>query len=183
MFEEIEINTKINANINPKARAIVGGFNIQVGDILITNGTSSAGFLGHAAIADDNTTILDIPKIGETTRVLTHQKWIDDYSKKGWVKVYRIKDSTLARDAARWADYNYYSSTGSTVQNIRPTYGITLHLYDTNPTYCSKIVYQAYWYGTGSTSVMQAKTGIVTPYGLIECFNPTYKPTTPDKEY
>jgi len=146
------------------------------GDILITNGTSSAGIVGHAAIATGYNHILHIPGPGKTTEQLTAQQFVDRYRKKGWVKVYRIKDKFLANDAARWADRNYYSSTGSATQNIKPTYKITHELYSKNPTYCSKIVFQAYWYGTGSAPVMKAASGFMPPYALIECFNTAYKP-------
>jgi len=73
IYEEVEIDT----------RAYVGGFNIIHGDILITNGTSSAGIIGHAGIADDALTILDIPGPGKTTRVVPHADWIKEYNAKG----------------------------------------------------------------------------------------------------
>lgn len=164
-FEKFEINSKAALSI----------INFQAGDILITSGTSAFGMLGHAAIATSNRTILDIPRPGETTRQPTPQKWINEYINKGWVTVYRMKDSGLAASAARWADTHYYSTVGGS-QNIYPTYDITLDLYSTNPTYCSKIVYQAYWYGTGSAPVMYAMSGLVTPYSLIGCFKANYIP-------
>lgn len=82
----------------------------------------------------------------------------------------------LANNAARWADRNYYSSTGSATRNIKPKYKITHKLYSKNPTYCSKIVFQAYWYGTGSAPVMKEANGFVAPYALIGFFNNAYKP-------
>lgn len=159
------------------SRDVVSGFNLIHGDILITNGTSFAGIIGHAAIVDDARTVLDIPRPGKTTRVLSHADWIKEYADKGWVKVYRIKNrEDIGRAAARWADKNYYSTTGSTTQNIYPKYEITPHLYSTDPTYCSKIVYQAYWYESGVLSVMEENHGFVSPYGLIDCFTKAYKP-------
>jgi len=170
------IDSEIYEEVKILTRAYVDGFNIIPGDILITNGTSSAGIVGHAAIATGYNHILHIPGPGKTTEQLTAQQFVDWYRKKGWVKVYRIKDKFLANNAARWADRNYYSSTGSATQNIKPTYKITHELYSKNPTYCSKIVFQAYWYGTGSAPVMKAASGFMPPYALIECFNTAYKP-------
>ncbi|MED3201269.1 hypothetical protein [Bacillus toyonensis] len=163
-FEREDAKTRV-------PRAIVGGFNIKAGDILITNGTSSAGIVGHAAIANGDNHILDIPGPGQTTRQLSTANWINEYKKKGWVKVYRLSNNSLARQAASWADRNYFSTSGSATQNIFPKYGIDYHLYSKNPTYCSKIVYQAYYYGTGSASVMIPSSGFVAPYGLIAKFD------------
>ncbi|WP_260482948.1 hypothetical protein [Listeria innocua] len=52
---------------NPIVRGVYKGYTIKKGDILITNGTSSSGLLGHAAIANGNEYILDIPGKGKTT--------------------------------------------------------------------------------------------------------------------
>lgn len=103
----------------------IRGYTVKKGDILITNGTSSSGLLGHAAIANGNEYILDIPGKGETTRQLTTAKWMKEYDGKGWVKVYRLKNSSVANDAANWADKNYYSTKGTSKQNIFPKYGMT----------------------------------------------------------
>lgn len=165
-FEEFEIKNK----------AALSLIDFQAGDILITNGTSSFEISGHAAIATSNRTILDITGPGETTRQPAPQDWINQYINEGWVKVYRMKDSRLAASAARWADTHYYSTVGGS-QNIYPTYDITLDLYSTDSTYCSKIVFQACWYGTGSSPVMRPMTSFVEPYALINCFNTAYTPS------
>jgi len=171
------VDSEVLEEVKIYPRAYVGDFDIQRGDVIITSGTSSLGIVGHAAIANDNTSILDIPRPGKTTRSIPQKDWVKEYVAKGWVRVYRMKDQSLAKSAARWADFNYYSTTGSTIQNIRPTYNINSDLYTTNPTYCSKIVFQAYWFGTGSAPVMKSTKGFVTPYGLIDRFNDAYKPS------
>ncbi|WP_255304375.1 hypothetical protein [Listeria monocytogenes] len=73
----------------PMLKGVYKGYNIKKGDILITNGTSSSGLLGHAAIANGNEYILDIPGAGKTTRQVPTSKWMSDYDPEGWVKVYR----------------------------------------------------------------------------------------------
>ncbi|EOV9529234.1 hypothetical protein ACRS6Y_20420 [Bacillus cytotoxicus] len=158
-------------------RANWGGFTLKAGDIFITNATSSSGILGHAAIANGDNYILHMPGAGEENEQLTTSKWMNRYTESGkWIKVYRLKDQNLARDVARYADRNFYSTTGSATKNIHLSYSINLRLYEKNPTYCSKLVFQALYYGSGSRNVMKAVSGIVTPYGLIDTFNAAYKP-------
>ncbi|EOY2909118.1 hypothetical protein ACP3GS_002803 [Listeria monocytogenes] len=160
----------------PMLKGVYKGYNIKKGDILITNGTSSSGLLGHAAIANGNEYILDIPGAGKTTRQVPTSKWMSDYDPEGWVKVYRLKDSSVANAAANWADKNYYSTKGTSKQNIFPKYGMTGSRYSKNPTYCSKIVLQAYYFGTGNKPVVQVFTSLVTVYDLPNYFSKAYKP-------
>ncbi|MBC2101836.1 hypothetical protein IBB80_03610 [Listeria marthii] len=160
----------------PMLKGVYKGYNIKKGDILITNGTSSSGLLGHAAIANGNEYILDIPGKGETTRQRTTGWWMDHYDTRGWVKVYRLKDSSVANAAASWADKNYYSTNGTSKQNIFPEYGMTGSRYSKNPTYCSKIVLQAYYFGTGNKPVVQVFPSLVTVYDLPNYFSKAYKP-------
>ncbi|EAF6815802.1 hypothetical protein FZW90_06905 [Listeria monocytogenes] len=161
---------------NPMIRGVYKGYTVKKGDILITNGTSSSGLLGHAAIANGNEYILDIPGKGKTTRQLTTREWMDNYDKHGWIKVYRLKDNSVANAAATWADKNYYSTKGSLKQDIFPKYGLTGSRYAKNPTYCSKIVLQAFYFGTGSKPVVQVFPSLVTVYDLPNYFSKAYKP-------
>lgn len=157
--------------------ATVGGFTLKAGDIFITNATSSAGILGHAAIANGDNHILDMPGFFKTNRQSVTADWINEYSKPGyWIQVYRLKNSTLANKIAVYADTHYYSTTGTATQDVFLDYALTPHLYEINPTYCSKLVYDALWYGSGSTPLMQAYTGYVLPYSLISTFNSSYTP-------
>ncbi|MBU5317541.1 hypothetical protein KQI30_14895 [Clostridium bornimense] len=174
LFEEVPIT-------NSLMRSTVNGFTLKRGDILITNGTSSAGILGHAAICNGDNVVLDMAGAGLSSRQKSQSWWINHYKNNGsnrWVKVYRMKDYNLAKQAARWADRNYYSTTGSSTQNIFPTYSLSGSLYSKNPSYCSKLVFQAYYFGTGSTPVMTEPPSFRTihPYDLINYFNSSYKP-------
>lgn len=54
---------------------------------------------------------------------------------------------------------------------------VSIHICIKNPTYCSKLVFQALYFGSGSRNVMQAVSGIVTPYGLIDTFTSAYRPS------
>ncbi|MCM3224234.1 hypothetical protein [Terribacillus saccharophilus] len=155
-------------------------FKVKPGDIFITNGTFASGIIGHAAIANGANHILDMPGYGDKSdnnRQLTVSQWLSKYKSKGWIKVYRIKDSKLAAQVARYADTHYWSTKGAATKNIHIAYKITPHLYTKSPSYCSKLVFDAYWYGTGSKKVMGASKGFVPPYGLISQFNPGWGPS------
>jgi hypothetical protein len=154
---------------------------IQSGDILITNSTSSSGILGHAGIANGNEYVLDMPgerngrsKI-DNNRQSTSSAWFNDY-KDGWIHVYRIKNQSLAKQVGSYADRHYYSTNGSTKKNVHIDYQLSPNLYNMNTSYCSKLVYCAYWYGTGSLPVMVKQNGFVSPYALKDCFKPEYRP-------
>ncbi|MGC4379343.1 hypothetical protein WD019_20875, partial [Fictibacillus sp. Mic-4] len=170
-------------------QAIFEGFTIKKGDILITDATSLYGLTGHAAIATTDNYILDAPGykiqtsrgMKKTTRQSKVKDWLNQYNntRGGTVWVYRVssKYSWVANAAADWADRHYYSSTGSATQNIFPSYGINLYTKDTDPTYCSKIVYQAYYYGSSNLPFMvPVAASIIGPYGLIDHFEPKYQP-------
>lgn len=156
-------------------------YTMQSGDIFVTNATSLGGMTGHAAIATSSNWVLDIPAVGKTTRQSTFATWKSFY-KSGTVWVYRVdsKYRDIAIKAASWADRNYYSTTGSSKQNIFPRYGFLSGpvQFTTNPTYCSKIPYQAYWNGSGNVAFMKVRAPgfVVTPYGLVDSFSNSYKP-------
>ena len=169
--------------ITPKS--IVGGFTLKAGDIFITNSTedgSSGFYLGHAGIANGDGHILDMPggkNSSDNNRQSTMSDWINQYSVPGkWIKVYRLRDSNLASQVAKYADTHYYSSNGSATKNIHIDYGLNPHLYETSPSYCSKLVYDAYYFGSGSIDVMIPSPSVyVLPFGLIDTFEPSYKPS------
>ncbi|KIN30881.1 hypothetical protein [Bacillus subtilis] len=157
----------------------LSSFRIKPGDILITNSTSSNGIVGHSAIANGANHILDMPGYGnksDNNRQLTVSQWLSKYN-HGWIKVYRLKDSSMAAKVARYADRNFYSSNGSSTKNIHIAYKIDRHLYQKSPSYCSKLVYDAYYYGSGSASVVRAQHGYVMPYDLPGVFTAKYRPS------
>ena len=137
------------------------GFSLQRGDIIITNGTSSAGILGHAGIATSSSYILHIAGKGSHPAKISLSKWHKKYTNKGtdtWSKVYRHKTKTNAKAAATWAE-NTYLGSGA-------TYKITGNLASTSVTYCSKIVWQAYYYGPSSHQANGPTVGYRMPYDL-----------------
>ncbi|GIN73737.1 hypothetical protein J14TS2_42120 [Bacillus sp. J14TS2] len=88
-------------------------------------------------------------------------------------------NQTIAKRVAKFADRSFYSTSGSSKQNGFLDYKITDKLYQKNPTYCSKLVYQAYYYGSGNIPVVKVRRngkGMVLPYALIAEFNKSFKP-------
>lgn len=182
-----------NESKKPSTKGVISpmasyeGFAIKKGDIFVTDGTSFNGLTGHAAIATTSNYILDMPgfKIQtskgmlNTSRQSTVADWIKYYAAKGTVWVYRVdpKYEWVANAAGDWADKHYYSSTGSATQDKFPEYSFSLLTSDTSKSYCSKIPYQAYYYGSGDLPFMvPVALSIIAPYDLINHFQPEYAP-------
>lgn len=131
-------------------------YTMRAGDVFITNGTSSAGLTGHAAIAISSTKILHIAGIGCNPTTISLSAWHSQYTVNGWTKVYRHSSSSTASRAANWAANTYEGSSA--------VYMINNNLSSTYETYCSKLVWQAYYYGADSATYLAS--GIVLPYSL-----------------
>ncbi|WP_083607089.1 MULTISPECIES: YiiX/YebB-like N1pC/P60 family cysteine hydrolase [Paenibacillus] len=135
---------------------------IQAGDILVTNSTGSSGFgyTGHAGILIDNGTIVSIEGYNKP---LIRQPITDWYTKYANTKVLRYTSSpTKAQQAATWAS-NYQSLYKDQVH-----YGLINNIFDYyTETYCSKIVWDAYYYGA-SVSFGNPGAGniLFLPYSL-----------------
>nr|XP_021182739.2 uncharacterized 30.3 kDa protein [Helicoverpa armigera] len=148
---------------------------VRKGDILIT-GRGSGGLLGHAAIMTTDTWVLEMPGgkgwqngIPDNNRQITKHKWFDIHA-SDWTTVYRCPDAGIASQAARWADRKYYNPNEGSTKTIHITYALTTNFQTTNPSYCSKLVLQAYYYGTGSNKVIRNPgNAIIVPTSI-----PTY---------
>lgn len=152
---------------------IAASYSLKKGDILISNATSSAGLTGHAGIAVSSKYILHIAGANQKPALISLSSWKSRYGKPhSWRSitwVYRVSNSSVANKAADWAYKNFYKKNY--------TYKIDTKIYSLNPTYCSKIVWQAYYFGTGSLHVINVPlTHIAKPYDLPVYFNKTYKP-------
>lgn len=152
------------------AQTMTPGYVMKRGDIFVTTSTNAPGLYGHAAIAVSGTYILNIRGPGYTTELLTLSQWKSSYNKSGsYTWIYRPNDATVASEAGLWAYNNYYNPTGGATQTIKPEYSITLNTFSTDPTYCSKIVYQAYHAAAeklGKNFVYNYWGQIVKPYDL-----------------
>jgi len=148
-----------------KLNVYASSFTPRAGDILISTRTSSAGLTGHAAIATSSTQVLHIAGFNKPVTTPSYSTFANDWGGNGQLSVYRLNSSTAASKAATWAVNKYKGSSA--------VYKITTNLTTTHETYCSKIVFQAYYYGVGR-SVVNDKftlTGIVAPYTLPSLLN------------
>lgn len=164
-FEELDVpdavldtDESISRGFSAKSKT----FTLKKGDILVSNGTSSAGLTGHAGIAISSSKILHISGAKNSTpKVLSIATWQRNYGiVKGQqdgrthTKVYRVSNSS-AEKAGTWADKNY--------KNKNYSYGFKGKITSKNPTYCSKIVWQAY---NAQGKAKKPSTKIIGPYQL-----------------
>lgn len=133
-------------------------YTLTKGDVFITSGTSSAGILGHAGIAISSSYILHIAGPGYHPATISLSKWNSTYTTEGWTKVYRHSDSGVAADAGQWASDTYKGTTAE--------YVISMDLTSTDETYCSKLVWQAYYYGPDEACANGPTWGVRLPYDL-----------------
>lgn len=142
--------------------AVINGFNLKGGDILITSNTSSKGFTGHAGIVTSSGgSIISIhPSVrGGKPHALTVTQWINENPK---TKVIRHNSSNKALTAAKYAQNEHLNG-----KYKNQTYKFTLGVRDTTYLYCSEIVWQAYDFG----ALSPYKTG-----GLIKTIPQTILP-------
>jgi hypothetical protein len=150
------------------------------GDIFIVRnpgnktGFNWMGATGHAAIMGWGEHVYDLVDGGP--RAPKFDKWL---SENGDVDIYRpsISGSTMTK-VLNWAnDYIWKHNEG--IQRVE--YGITPSWSTYTPSYCSKFVFQAFWFGSGSENVMKKPGGysytnvtlptIINPYQLPLYFN------------
>lgn len=162
-------------NINAFCRAT------RAGDILVIYGNTQHGIpsmLGHAAILNSDWSVLEMPGGGrDNNRQWNKRDWITAHIKE-WTAVYRVSNNNLARQVAHYADTHFYSTTGGYTKNIHIDYGIDPRIKRINPNYCSKLVWQAYYYGSGSLPVVRetGDFGFIAPASLFSSFSANYTP-------
>ncbi|XP_028179008.1 uncharacterized protein LOC114366347 [Ostrinia furnacalis] len=132
---------------------------VRTGDILIT-GNGIGGLVGHAAIMTTDNWVVEMPGgkgwqngITSNNRRISKSAWYEVF-KAGWTNVYRCRNNAAAKEAASWATRRYFNSKGGNTKNVHITYKITTNTAVVNTSYCSKLVVQAYHYGTGSRKVI-----------------------------
>lgn len=70
----------------------------------------------------------------------------------------------------RWFSRNNYSTIVTYKQNIFPKHGMTGSRYSKALTYCSKILLQVYYFGTGNKSVIQVFPSLVSVLWFTKLF-------------
>lgn len=141
-------------------------FTLKKGDILITNSPIPARLIGHTGIAISESEIIHITGYGEIPEVISFSDWLNAYDNPNkWTKIYRLNNYSIAKNAGDWAKYNY--------KNKDYKYGISGNINSLSPTYCSKIVWQAY-HNEGGENIIKTPVGIIIPYDLPNHFKGKY---------
>lgn len=175
MYVDLATTAPPTDPVSPEFRnqAVRGVSDLKPGDFLITNATSFDGYTGHAGIYTGNGFIMSIQKPGTHPAQMHVMQWMYNYNKPGkWTKVYRPAPRYKGPNAGEWA-INHYNGTNY-------SYGITTNIFGLNPTYCSKIVWQSYWYASGAVQVGGMYQPVIAkPYDMPKYFDtpPTHTQT------
>lgn len=172
-------NTEVIKLDNNGDRSAGSAAHIKAGDILVCyGGSSTGGILGHAAIAISSSNVLEMPggsgkELKKNTREYPLSKFYDKHAKakgdKYHILVYRVVNHPqYAKTAANYAWDKMYSKG-------RLDYSIFAPMYQINPSYCSKYVYLAYWYGNKHKG-LKGNLAWVMPHTIQNCFIGGYKP-------
>lgn len=136
------------------------------GDMIITNATPFWGVAGHTAIVLNNNEVMHIPNPLSNVSIIPTKKFINLH-RNGTIRVFRLNNLDKAKNAARWVLANYKKSNAK--------YKLTMNLSTIDETYCSKLIWQAYYYGVGSDIVSPAMRnmmyGLRLPYSLPAMFS------------
>ncbi|WP_156807454.1 hypothetical protein [Effusibacillus pohliae] len=141
------------------------GSPVVIGEMLVTNSTSSAGLTGHSGIVTSNFKVAHIAGYGYHPEELTLDQWFARYPN---TKRVRNNTTSTALYIGRWAA-SYVS------QYPYANYGLATKLQGMDPTYCSKIVWQSYYYGSGVAFLgyRPDSTAIFAPYDILRLSNTT----------
>lgn len=117
---------------------------MQIGDILYSSKSigGTAAIVGHVGIVNANYNIVHVtlPVNGGVQDSIT--TYITRHNPEETIKVYR-PNSGMGVAAARWATANYSKVKKYSINPIVAKVG------DITPNYCSKFIWQAFWFGEG----------------------------------
>lgn len=159
--EEIDNPGDISVSENGEMlRSAKAKFTLRKGDFFYTNATDSKGLTGHNAIYVGNGKIVEAPAKGHKTRSQSFVTWKKNtlYGPKGpkkgkWIKVYRPSSKANANKAANYAMKNFG-------QKHIP-YKITGNIKSKKYEYCSKLVWQSYYFGAGKNAMASVNTPVI----------------------
>lgn len=168
---------------------------LRKGDIIVVNSKGP----GHAAIATTDNYILEMTGgrnpvkwfaggIEKNNHQFNANNWLFGYSEQGWtpdqninykIQIWRIPNKNMDNQVANYADKHYFSYSGSYSRNINLRYLISPGPLVTNPNYCSKLVFNSYWYGSSNSPVIKdyyAHVQYIYPSALPDIFQNGYTP-------
>ena len=138
--------------------------NVRIGDMLVTNSTSSFGVVGHVGIVISEDRVVHMPGTGKQRdpNISIERKgvneWFRDYPK---TTVVRVKELSAAQESGKWAD-SHQQNYGHKVEYQIPS---RLDVFGTN--YCSKFVYQSH--NETNTNIFKQFTAwsLFAPYDIL----------------
>ncbi|OAB34106.1 hypothetical protein [Paenibacillus glacialis] len=145
---------------------------MRIGDILYSTKTlgSSSQIVGHTGIVNSNFKVVHVtlPVNGGTVDNMTG--YMNRHGVGETIKVYRPRDGRGV-NAAKWATYNYSSVKEYSIEPFAK-------LGTLSPNYCSKFIWQAFYFGEGLDMLNLNNTpdlrGFVTPSMIASSPNVIY---------
>ncbi|QYA46073.1 hypothetical protein KYI13_12330 (plasmid) [Macrococcoides bohemicum] len=158
----VEDEKEVSIILQEPESDLEASFTPKAGDIIYTNNAFlselGAPIPGHAAIYVGDGKIVEINGYGHIPATHSYSNFVK--TKRGtksdrWiVRVYRTSNTTNAIKASTYAK----SLSGKNIP-----YGIFTSMKDKSKLYCSKLVWQAYYFGAGSSSVVNTNPETVIP--------------------
>lgn len=153
----IEIDENQDPNVLPNTLVVPQAtFTPQAGDILVASKTLDTMLVGHAAIVDDTGSVVEVLPGRSSILRRSFSEWKKAFDNK--FQVVRYTNSGKAKSAGEWAR----KQEGKTYK-----YGIgTTKNSDFSQNYCSKFVWQAYYFGADVkiATYYNNKEGIWVPH-------------------
>ncbi|WP_163654920.1 hypothetical protein [Listeria sp. PSOL-1] len=179
ILSRLKNSVSSNSNIERFVKAV------KPGDIIYTTEYTLSGFIGHAAMSNGNGWIVEMPGgrnwikgIPNNNNQCTTRQYISKHITQ-WNYVYRVPSKSLADKVAKYADRTFYSSKGSRIKDRHVTYKINFSIREYNPSYCSKLIYYSYYYGSGNLPVMIPTPSVtfpISPVNVVGMFSSKYRP-------
>lgn len=156
-----------NGNISPMTYSTYypgSSVNVRIGDMLVTNSTSSFGVAGHVGIVISEDRVAHMPGTSKQRDpdIAIERKgitqWFQDYPN---TTVVRVKELTAAQKSGNWAN-NHQQNYGHKV-----TYQVPSRLDVFGTSYCSKFVYQSH--NETNTNIFEEfiTWSIFAPYDIL----------------
>ncbi|MFF3925160.1 hypothetical protein [Paenibacillus lactis] len=145
---------------------------MRIGDVLYSTKTlgSSSQIVGHTGIVNSNYKVVHVTLPVNGGTVDNMSGYMSRHGKGETIKVYRPING-MGVEAAKWATYNYKYVTKYEIEPYAKKSTLS-------PNYCSKFVWQAFYYGEGIDLLDLGNTpdlrGFITPSMVINAPNLVY---------
>ena len=164
-FDRISENTidfpPDNLEITPYAFPIYPGTSLQAkgGDVFYTTKSSTQYLTGHIAILDNHGYVIHARGVGYGIVRESIDNFLSRYSNE--VSIYRAKNTTSGQQAAQKARELYNNYRDATYNVVTP---LTEYF---STQYCTKVVWQSYYYGANINLDDLSLTKITVPPSWI----------------